>query len=377
MLAAVKIAVLVKEVPDASAPRRLDPSTFRLDRSGEGALNEFDAHALEEALRVKDGDASTEVVVLSMGPARAAETLRKALAMGADRVAARLRRRRRRLGPGRDLRVLAKAIERESADLVLLRPAGRRLGRGRPLGRARRPAAPAARLPGRDARARRRQGEVEAPDRVRLRRARGAAARASSPCPTPSTSRATRRSRGSWARRRSRRSRSRSPISASRRTRPASPARAPRSTRVGAPAAARRHGAHRGRGRRLGRADPRVPPGAEARSDGHAGLRRAPRRRARRGRRSACSRRRRRSAATWPPCSSARACAGSRRGSARTARPRSTSRTIPRSPTRCRSRAWTCSPSSCATRASTPSSSRRPCSAPTWPPGSPRASTPA
>ena len=119
MLAAVKIAVLVKEVPDAS-PRRLDPSTFRLDRSGEGALNEFDAHALEEALRVKDGDASTEVVVISMGPPRAAETMRKALAMGADRVllvsddgAA-----------GSDMlatsAVLAAAITRENADLVLL-----------------------------------------------------------------------------------------------------------------------------------------------------------------------------------------------------------------------------------------------------------------
>ncbi len=120
MLAAVKIAVLVKEVPEASSARRLDPSTFRLDRSGEGALNEFDAHALEEALKVKDGDATTEVVVVSMGPAKAAETMRKALAMGADRVvlvsddgAA-----------GSDLLatsvVLAAAISRENPDLVLL-----------------------------------------------------------------------------------------------------------------------------------------------------------------------------------------------------------------------------------------------------------------
>ena len=57
MLAPVKIVVCVKEVPDAAAPKRLDPSTHRLDRSVDGALNEFDTHALEEALRVKDADA--------------------------------------------------------------------------------------------------------------------------------------------------------------------------------------------------------------------------------------------------------------------------------------------------------------------------------
>ena len=120
MLAAVKIAVCMKEVPDASAPRRLDPSTHRLDRSVEGALNDFDTHALEEALRVKDGDADTEVVVVSMGPERAAESLRKALAMGADRLLLVSDEG----AAGSDLlataAVLAKALEREAPDLVLL-----------------------------------------------------------------------------------------------------------------------------------------------------------------------------------------------------------------------------------------------------------------
>ncbi len=120
MLAAVKIAVCVKEVPEASSARRLDPSTLRLDRSGEGALNEFDAHALEEALKVKDADAETEVVVLSMGPAKAAETMRKALAMGADRVVLVTDD----AAAGSDLlatsAVLAAAIQKESPDLVLL-----------------------------------------------------------------------------------------------------------------------------------------------------------------------------------------------------------------------------------------------------------------
>jgi electron transfer flavoprotein beta subunit len=112
----MKIAVCVKHVPEGHP--RLDPGTNRLDRSGEGALNHFDANAVEEALRLK-GDSDTEVVVVSLGPAKAADSLRKALAMGADRAilvsddAA----------AGSDLvatsAVLAKALERESADLVL------------------------------------------------------------------------------------------------------------------------------------------------------------------------------------------------------------------------------------------------------------------
>jgi electron transfer flavoprotein beta subunit len=48
----MKIAVCVKQVPEGT--RRLDPQTKRLDRSGEGGLNAFDTHAVEEALRLKD-----------------------------------------------------------------------------------------------------------------------------------------------------------------------------------------------------------------------------------------------------------------------------------------------------------------------------------
>jgi len=112
----MKIAVCVKHVPEGSS--KIDPGTKRLDRSGEGALNRFDANAVEEALRLK-GDSDSEVVVVSMGPAKAADSLRKALAMGADRAvlidddAA----------AGSDLvatsAVLAKALERESPDIVL------------------------------------------------------------------------------------------------------------------------------------------------------------------------------------------------------------------------------------------------------------------
>ena len=120
MLAAVKIAVCMKEVPDASATRRIDPRTLRLDRSVEATLNEFDSHALEEALRVKDAAGDTEVVVVSMGPERATDSLRKALAMGADRVLLVSDE----TAAGSDLvattKVLAKALAGEGADLILL-----------------------------------------------------------------------------------------------------------------------------------------------------------------------------------------------------------------------------------------------------------------
>src|SRR6266511_171008 len=80
----MKIAVCVKQVPESQA-KRLDPSTKRLDRSGEGALNAFDANAIEEALRVKEASGEGEVVLVSLGPERALDSLRKGLAMGADR----------------------------------------------------------------------------------------------------------------------------------------------------------------------------------------------------------------------------------------------------------------------------------------------------
>jgi len=63
----VKIAVCVKQVPDATSVRRLDAATNRLDRSGEGALNATDVNAVEEALRIKEAHGG-EVVVVSLGP---------------------------------------------------------------------------------------------------------------------------------------------------------------------------------------------------------------------------------------------------------------------------------------------------------------------
>jgi electron transfer flavoprotein beta subunit len=113
----LKVAVCIKYVPEA-ATRRIDPETKRLDRSGEGTLNAFDSHAVEEALRVRDAREG-EVVAVSLGPAKAADGVRKALAMGVDRSVLVSDDE----AAGSDLvatsYVLARVLERESPDLVL------------------------------------------------------------------------------------------------------------------------------------------------------------------------------------------------------------------------------------------------------------------
>jgi electron transfer flavoprotein beta subunit len=115
----MRIAVCVKQVPDATVHKRIDPGTKRLERTGEAALNPFDVHAVEEALRVKEGSGEGEIVAVSLGPVKAMESLRKALAMGVDRAVLVSDD----AAGGSDLvataYVLAKALERESAELVL------------------------------------------------------------------------------------------------------------------------------------------------------------------------------------------------------------------------------------------------------------------
>ena len=114
----MKIAVCVKQVPEGTS-LRLDPASKRLDRSGEGALNHFDANAIEEGLRLRDAAGEGEVVLVSMGPAGAADAMRKGLAMGADRAVLVTDDS----AAGSDLvatsRVLAAALEREQPDVVL------------------------------------------------------------------------------------------------------------------------------------------------------------------------------------------------------------------------------------------------------------------
>jgi len=80
----VKIAVCVKQVPDTWAEKTLRAGDATLDRgAAEGVMNELDEYAVEEALRLIEAHGG-EVTVVTMGPDKAAETVRKALSMGAD-----------------------------------------------------------------------------------------------------------------------------------------------------------------------------------------------------------------------------------------------------------------------------------------------------
>ncbi|HEX2985473.1 MAG TPA: electron transfer flavoprotein subunit beta, partial [Caproiciproducens sp.] len=79
----MNILVCVKQVPDTTEIK-LDPRTNTLDRSSAAAiLNPYDAHAVEEAVRLKKAYGG-KVTVLSMGPSQAVEVIKKCIEMGAD-----------------------------------------------------------------------------------------------------------------------------------------------------------------------------------------------------------------------------------------------------------------------------------------------------
>jgi electron transfer flavoprotein beta subunit len=81
----MNIVVLMKQVPDTYAERKLNPADNTLDRDASDAvINEIDEYAIEEGLLLKEAHGG-EVTILTMGPDRATESLRKALSMGADK----------------------------------------------------------------------------------------------------------------------------------------------------------------------------------------------------------------------------------------------------------------------------------------------------
>jgi electron transfer flavoprotein beta subunit len=81
----MKIVVLVKQVPDTAADKRLDPDTLAVDRGAvDGLINEMDEFAIEEALQLIEKHGG-EVTVVSMGPEDSTDAYKKALQMGADK----------------------------------------------------------------------------------------------------------------------------------------------------------------------------------------------------------------------------------------------------------------------------------------------------
>ena len=81
----MNIVVCMKQVPDTYSERKLRAADSTLDRdAADGVMNELDEYAVEEGLRLAEAHGG-EVTILSMGPERASESIRKALSMGADK----------------------------------------------------------------------------------------------------------------------------------------------------------------------------------------------------------------------------------------------------------------------------------------------------
>jgi electron transfer flavoprotein beta subunit len=81
----MNVLVCVKQIPDPNVPGKLDPQTKRLVRDGvELVLDPGDEHAVEAGLQLVEKE-SGEVTIISMGPPRAVEAIRRALAMGSHR----------------------------------------------------------------------------------------------------------------------------------------------------------------------------------------------------------------------------------------------------------------------------------------------------
>lgn len=82
----MKVAVLMKRVPDTASVFKIAPDNKSVDTAGlKYVMSPYDEHAVEEAIQLKEAGKATEVIVVSMGPEGSQETIRTALAMGADR----------------------------------------------------------------------------------------------------------------------------------------------------------------------------------------------------------------------------------------------------------------------------------------------------
>jgi electron transfer flavoprotein beta subunit len=115
----MKLLVAVKRVIDYNVKPRV-----RMDGSGvdlanvKMSMNPFDEIAVEEAIRLKEKGVATEIVAVSIGPAKAQETLRTALAMGADR--AILVQTDEEVEPLAVAKIIAKIAEEEQPQMIIL-----------------------------------------------------------------------------------------------------------------------------------------------------------------------------------------------------------------------------------------------------------------
>ncbi|KAA8391321.1 electron transfer flavoprotein subunit beta/FixA family protein [Acetobacter tropicalis] len=114
-----KILVPIKMVLDANVRPRVKADGSGVDLSGmKLSINPFCEIAIEEAVRLKEKGLAEEVVAISIGPAKAQDILRQAMAMGADR--ARLIETDRPIEPLTAAKLIRTVVEEENPDLVIL-----------------------------------------------------------------------------------------------------------------------------------------------------------------------------------------------------------------------------------------------------------------
>src|SRR5215831_10943294 len=114
----MKVLVPVKRVVDYNVKVRVKGDGSGVELANvKMSMNPFDEIAVEEALRLKEGGKATEVVVVSIGPAQASETIRTALAMGADRGI--LVKSEGDVEPLAVAKILKAIVEAEKPDLVI------------------------------------------------------------------------------------------------------------------------------------------------------------------------------------------------------------------------------------------------------------------
>ena len=113
----MKIVVCIKQVPAKDAPLSIDGNWIREADIG-FEMNEPDSYALEEALRLKEKHGG-EVIALSMGPERVKQTIKEALAKGADRAIHIADDQFAQLDPLGAAKLLAEAVRKETPDLIL------------------------------------------------------------------------------------------------------------------------------------------------------------------------------------------------------------------------------------------------------------------
>ena len=115
----MKLLVAVKRVIDYNVKPRVKMDGSGVDLANvKMSMNPFDEIAVEEAIRLKEKGAATEIVAVSIGPAKAQETLRTALAMGADR--AILIQTDEEVEPLAVAKILKGVVEEEQPGLVIL-----------------------------------------------------------------------------------------------------------------------------------------------------------------------------------------------------------------------------------------------------------------